>query len=93
MHLITRVLRGIVHGNIIELIDEAGLFDGAEVEVVVRQREANPPTTGRGLQSTEGALADDAEWDAIMDEVQQSRRLANRHSLSSLNSSNSATSR
>jgi hypothetical protein len=75
IHMITRVRRGVVHGNTIELIDEAGLFDGAEVEVVVRQREANPPATGRGLQSTEGALADDAEWDAIMDEVQEARRL------------------
>jgi hypothetical protein len=39
----------------------------------IQQERSN--SRGCGLLTTEGALADDDEWDAIMEEVHQSRRL------------------
>ena len=72
--MIKRVLRGIVQGNTIHLNDDAGIADGEEVEIVVRLHA----TAGEGFQRTEGALADDAEWDDIMDEVHQARKLERR---------------
>jgi hypothetical protein len=33
---------------------------------------------GDGLLRTEGALADDLEWDAIMDEIHRARKLERR---------------
>jgi hypothetical protein len=51
--------------------------EGAEVEIQVRAiRPTRKP--GEGFLRTEGALADDTEWDAIMEEVQQARKLERR---------------
>ena len=69
-----KVLRGVVHGNVIELEDDAGISDGEQVEVVVRRVVPQSRQPGECLQRTEGALADDSEWDAIMEEIQQSRK-------------------
>lgn len=69
-----RVLRGVVHGNIIELEADAGVSDGEQVEVVVRRVVPQGQEAGEGLLRTEGALADDSEWDSIMEEVRQNRR-------------------
>jgi hypothetical protein len=72
-----QTLTGVIHGKTIELDDVTNLADGAEVEIVIRpSRSTRRP--GEGLLRTEGALADDAEWDVIMDEIQQSRRLERR---------------
>lgn len=69
-----KVLRGIVHGKTIELRDHLGMIDGEEVEVVVLRRPAVPyRPTGEGLIRTAGALADDTEWDGIMEEVHRER--------------------
>ncbi len=69
-----KVLRGVVHGNVIELENSTGMSDGQHVEVVVRPLFADGKQSGEGLLRTEGALADDTEWDAIMEQVQQSRK-------------------
>lgn len=66
-------LRGVIHGNAIELERDAGLADGETVEVFVRPVGAASPS-GEGLLRTEGALADDSDWDAIMEEIQQGRK-------------------
>lgn len=70
----TQTLHGVIHGNRIELSDAPQLADGAEVEVVIRPTKPKRQP-GEGFLRTEGALADDAEWDTIMEEVQQSRKL------------------
>jgi hypothetical protein len=69
-----QTLTGTIHGTTIELNGTPGLADGAEVEVVIRpvQLKRQP---GEGFLRTEGALADDDAWDAVMDEVQEGRKL------------------
>jgi hypothetical protein len=71
------VIHGIVHGNTIELKESLGVRDGEEVEIQLR---VLPKTTapGEGFLRTEGALAGDEEWDAIMAEIHQARRLERR---------------
>jgi hypothetical protein len=66
------VIHGVVHGNTIELKGSLGVPDGQEVElqVTVIPRGGAP---GAGFLRTEGALADDEEWDAIMAEIHQAR--------------------
>lgn len=73
-----RVLRGVVHGNVIELDDDAGVADGERVEVIVRTVTSAAVQPGDGFRRTEGSLADDNEWDALMEEIQQSRKLERR---------------
>jgi len=54
-----KTLRGIVHGNAIELESNAGIADGELVEVVLRRVGSARTQAGEGLLRTEGALADD----------------------------------
>jgi hypothetical protein len=70
-----KVLRGIVHGQTIELQGDSGIADGEEVEVVVRRVVAKSTREpGEGLLRTEGALVDDPHWDTIADELQEARK-------------------
>jgi hypothetical protein len=75
----TKVIRGKVYGRTIELTEDLGLAEGQEVEVSVRTVPPMPTRTpGEGFLRTEGALADDPHWDAIMAEVHRSRKLERR---------------
>lgn len=67
-----KTLIGIIRGKTIELADSPGIDEGTQVDVVVTP-SAVQDQSGNGLTATEGALADDSEWDAIMDEIQSSR--------------------
>ncbi len=70
----TKVIHGIINGRTIELSEDLGLPPGEEVEVQVKTL----PTTqnwGEGLKRCAGALADDPEWDAIMEEIHEGRKL------------------
>lgn len=71
--MIDRVLRGVVHGNTIELHDKVDLAEGERVEIVLRRVLSPADRSGEGLLRTEGALADDPQWDAIMHEISASR--------------------
>lgn len=73
----TKVIHGKVHGRTIELTDDLGFADGQAVEVQVKARAACR-IWGEGLRRCAGALADDPEWDAIMDEVHRARKLERR---------------
>lgn len=69
------IVHGKVFGRTIELIEDLGLTDGQEVELSVRIVAAAPVyKSGDGLLRTEGALADDPHWDAIMDEIHRERQ-------------------
>lgn len=72
-----RTLYGKVHGKTIELDEDLGVAEGQDfvihIEVVVKSK-----TPGEGLLRTEGALADDEEWDGIMAEIHQNRKLERR---------------
>ena len=49
--------------------------EGEEVEVQLKVLPKASQKTGHGLLRTEGALAGDTEWDAIMEEVHSARKL------------------
>jgi hypothetical protein len=71
----SRTLHGRVHGKTIELDEDLGVPEGQEVEVqvkVIADKTARKP--GEGFLRTEGALANDPEWDGIMEEVYQARK-------------------
>ena len=69
-----KTLTGVIHGHTIHLHNPPLLVEGAEVEIVIRTtRPKRPP--GAGFVRTEGALANDPDWDGIMDEIQQSRHV------------------
>ncbi len=73
----TKTLHGKIHGRTIELDDDPGVAEGQEVEVEIK---VVPPTRkwGEGILRTAGALANDTEWDAIMEEVHRSRKIERR---------------
>jgi hypothetical protein len=75
---------GIVRGKTIELDEDPGIPDGQEVEVQVRVIPQPLRKPGEGLLRTEGALADDPEWDAIMEEIHQIRKLERRPQIPEL---------
>jgi hypothetical protein len=70
----TKVIQGKVRGRMIELTEDLGLADGQEVEL---QLTIPPPSKkwGEGIRRTAGALADDPQWDADMEEIHRLRKL------------------
>jgi hypothetical protein len=70
----TKTMHGKVHGRTIELDEDPGVAEGQEVEVQVRVLPKTGRKPGEGFLRTEGALADDTEWDAIMEEISQARK-------------------
>lgn len=70
----TKTVHGVVYGRTIELSDDLGVAEGQEVEVQVRTIHKTSRKSGDGLLRTEGVLADDLEWDDIMEEVDQARK-------------------
>ena len=71
----TKTLHGKVHGRTIELVEDPGVAEGEEVEVRMKVIPKTQRKPGEGFLSTEGALADDTEWDDIMEEIHQARKL------------------
>lgn len=65
---------GTIRGRTIEIAEDLGLADGQEVEVTVCAASPTENRTGEGFLRTEGALADDPYWDAIMEQVHQERK-------------------
>ena len=76
----TKSVLGTVHGKTIELTEELGMAEGQQVEVQVKVVE---PTRkwGEGILRCAGALADDQEWDDIMGEIYQARKVERRPQL------------
>jgi hypothetical protein len=70
----TKTIHGKVHGRTIELDEDLGAAEAQEVNIQVRviSKVARPP--GDGFLRTEGALADDPEWDSIMEQIQRQRK-------------------
>ena len=80
----TKTLHGKVHGRTIELEEDLGVAEGQEVEVQVKLISKTPRKPGEGFLLTEGALADDTEWDGIMEEIYQARKLEHRPQIPEL---------
>jgi hypothetical protein len=75
----TKVLQGTINGRTIELTEDIGFAPGAKVEVHVRTLPERQ-NWGEGIKRCAGALADDPEWDAIMEEIHRGRKLERRAS-------------
>ena len=69
----TKTVHGIVHGKMIELREDLGVAEGQEVEVQVKVVSPGKKW-GDGLLRCAGALANDTEWDTIMEEIYQARK-------------------
>ena len=69
----TIILQGKARGKTIELNEDLGLIDGEEIESQIIMKGRTRPL-GEGLLRTEGALADDPEWDQIMHDIYQDRK-------------------
>lgn len=74
----TKTIRGKIHGKTIELDENPGVAEGQEVEIRMKVISKPGDRTGEGFLRTEGALADDEEWDGIMEEIYRARRLERR---------------
>jgi hypothetical protein len=79
-----KTLHGKVRGRTIELDEDPGVAEGQEVEVQMKVVPMSTQKTGEGFLRTEGALADDEEWDAIMDEIYKARKLERRPQIPDL---------
>jgi hypothetical protein len=75
-----KTAHGKVRGRTIELTEDLGLQDGQDVRVQVTPLPPGPPGAawGEGLRQCAGALADDPEWDGIMEEIYRGRKLERR---------------
>ena len=72
-----KTVHGTVHGNTIQLDQDLSVADGQQVEVELKFIEPDK-RWGEGILRTAGALADDPYWDAIMEQIQQSRKVERR---------------
>ena len=70
----TKTVHGVVHGRTIELDEDLGVFEGQEVEVQVKLVTKNG-TWGEGIRRSAGGWNDHPEMGAIMDKIQQDRKL------------------
>ncbi len=80
----TKTIHGKVHGRTIELDEDPGVAEGQEVEIQITPISKPARKTGEGFLRTEGALADDGEWDAIMEEIHRARKLERRPQIPDL---------
>lgn len=69
------LLHGIIHGKTIQLDEDPGIGEGQPVQVMVKPADAKKPW-GEGLRRCAGSMADDPEFDAIMQEIQDERKRA-----------------
>ncbi len=79
-----RTMHGKVRGKTIELDEDPGVAEGQEVEVRMKVVVKSTERRGEGFLRTEGALADDTEWDAIMEEIHKARKLERRPQIPDL---------
>ncbi len=78
MTAVLSALRGVIHGKLIELAEEAGLPDGQEVTVSLKPVEPSetPLPAGEGLRRSFGGWAEDAEeLDQFLEWNRQQRKI------------------
>ena len=71
-------VHGVMHGRTIEIDEDVGVAEGQKVEVQVKIVSMSARKPGEGFFRTEGALADDMEWDGIMEEIYKARKVERR---------------
>jgi hypothetical protein len=67
-------ITGTMHGRTIELDSAPGLAEGQRVEVRVVPMAIPVSRWGEGLRKSAGAMADEPEFERIMQEVQGQRK-------------------
>jgi hypothetical protein len=70
-------LHGAVHGKTIKLDEDLGVAEGQEVEIQVKLVQT-ARKWGDGILRSAGGWANHPEMDAIMEEIQQNRKLERR---------------
>ena len=70
-------VQGVIHGRTIELTEDPGVEDGQRVMITIQTISPSRPW-GEGILRTAGALADDPEWDVIMEKIYLDRKLNRR---------------
>ena len=77
-----KIVQGVVRGKTIALQEDSGFAEGQAVELTIRTvAQPADQKRGEGFLRTEGALADDPHWDAIMAEIHQERKNDTRKEL------------
>jgi hypothetical protein len=76
-----RKLHGKVRGRTIELGEDPGVAEGQEVELQIEVVIGSGRKWGDGILRTAGSLVDDSEWDTVMDEIYQARKVDRRQEL------------
>ena len=73
----TKTVHGVVHGRTIELDEDLGVSEGQEVEVQVKL-VIKKGTWGEGIRRSAGGWNNHPEMGAIMEKIQQDRKLERR---------------
>ncbi len=71
----TRTIHGTLHGRTIELEEDVGLADGAEVEVLVQPAKRRQEW-GEGIKRAAGVGADTSDFDEVFEQIAKERRTA-----------------
>ncbi len=73
----TKTVYGVIHGKTIELDEDLGMAEGQKVEVQLKM--VHPVRKwGEGILRSAGGWAKYPEMDAIMEEIQRTRKLERR---------------
>ena len=77
MSLTNSVMKGVIHGNVVTLNEDAGLPDGQEVNVTLQpMAKAESRLSGEGLRQSFGAWEEDSgELDRYLEWNRQQRKL------------------
>ncbi len=79
---VTSTIRGVIRGKTIELIEDLGLSEGQEIEVIVRVREPRPEW-GQGIVNSAGGMVPHwtPEDDQILADIERDRRRLGRREI------------
>ena len=72
---VSEVIEGVIHGKTIALATDPGLADGQAVRVIVKPLPT-PEQRREAILRTAGSMANNAEFDAAMAQVESDRRSA-----------------
>ena len=71
----SEAIEGVIHGKTIDLTTDPGLADGQAVRVIVKPLSTTEQRRDAILR-TAGSMANDADFDAVMAQVDRDRRAA-----------------
>jgi hypothetical protein len=69
-----KTIQGTIRGRTIELTEDLGLQDGQAVQVQVTPVASAAEPWGEGLKRSAGCMADDPDFDAVMQEIYLERK-------------------